>query len=368
MATSFWGQVQKPKPPVPVAPAPGVAPAPTPGVQPYQGGMVQQRAPVTAAPTAPAPMPPTPGYMPGGEIARPQQPPPGGVVVPPPQPPQPQQPDGGGDRFITPFGPGNDLVYGQINPEGSDRLKQYQDQLLSYSQGLADTPDRNELARQSWEQIAQASEPEFQKELQGVGQKAAALGRIGSGITTSELGDVTLQREKYLGNLQRQLATEASGQTLSDRLARLQAGQGLEAQQYGQEAGNRAELRGERGYQHDVAQEPYQQQLQQIALRDALINSEFGRQLQAGQLGLEGAQMYGQQAGDAGGTASDLLQQLALQDYFKRAGQQQPPTAGAQDYLGQDYADPNAPQFPPTEYDLPPSPLFPVKRYNFGQP
>jgi hypothetical protein len=314
------------------------------------------------APTAPVarPMPANPGISqvgPGSTISEgfgltpptplppPQQPPPTGVTVPPPSGP----PDTG--RFTTDFGPGNDLQYQQINPAASDRLKQYQDQLLSYSKGLADTPDRGELAKQAWEQEAAATEPQYQQDLRAVGEKNAALGRIGSGITTSELGDVSLQREKYLGNLQKQLATEAAGQTLQDRLNRLGAGQGLEGQTAAEEAAQRAEVRGERGYQHEVAQEPFQQELQRRAMEDALQNSAFNRQLSAAQLGLTGSELYGQQAEQGSQTSGDLLNQLALEDYLNKYG-----GGGAQPQGSSPFS------FSPGS-ELPQSPLFPTRNY-----
>jgi hypothetical protein len=286
------------------APKPA-APAPAPMV----GG---QPAPASSAPQAPQITPWKPPVL-YGQPMQPMQPQPdvggGGTIVPPPVPGQPPPSTGG----VSEFGPGNDLQYTEFAPEASDRLQGYQGQLDRYATGLEEGPDRGKLASDIFSQVEETSRPEYERQLQDVGRKASALGRIGAGMTTSELGDVQSNREKYLGNIKRSLASEAAGASLSDRLARLGAQQGLVGQQYGQEAGRREELRGERGYEHAVAGEPYRQELERKALEDQLLNSAFGRQATAAQIGLQAGELYGQQAGEAGQATGDLLEQMALE-------------------------------------------------------
>jgi len=343
----------------PAAPQPMAPTAPAGGT--VYGGVAPYKPP---PPTGMQPLTPPPGL-------KPTAPAPGGVTVPPPNPgftqvplPPPEQASNftppAKPEPVTDFGPGNDLQFSQINPAPSDRLREYQDQLLNYSKGLENTPDRGELARQAYEEIAASSEPDFEKAQRGIGQNAAALGRIGSGITTTELGDLGLQRAKYLGGVQKQLATESAQQTLADRLARLNAGAGIESQTAAEEAGQRGELRGERGYESGVAQNAYDRQVQQKLLEDQLRNSQFGRASTAAQLGLEGAQLYGGQAAEAGGASGDLLNQLALEKYFR---DQNPAGAGAPSTAGYDYnpdisfQDPN---------QLPTRPLFPTRQRYLG--
>ena len=59
-------------------------------------------------------------------------------------------------------------------------------------------PSRGDLASQTFDLIRERTQPGFEQELRGVGQKAAALGRIGAGLTTSQLGDVASNRERNL--------------------------------------------------------------------------------------------------------------------------------------------------------------------------
>lgn len=92
---------------------------------------------------------------------------------------------------------------------------------------LGTMPDRGELAAQSLRLLEERSNPGFQQALRSVGQKAAALGRVGAGLTTSELGDVAMNRERMLDQARRQLATESAQQQLSDEFMKLQGAQGL---------------------------------------------------------------------------------------------------------------------------------------------
>lgn len=80
-------------------------------------------------------------------------------------------------------------------------------------------PDRAALAAQSFGLLEQRSQPGFEMAMRNVNAKNAAMGRRGSGITTNELGDVTLARERELALAKQQLSGDAAAQTLNDRLA-----------------------------------------------------------------------------------------------------------------------------------------------------
>lgn len=80
-------------------------------------------------------------------------------------------------------------------------------------------PDRTALALQSFKNLTDSGEAGYQQNLRDVENRAAKLGRIGAGMTTSELNDVTLARQRSLDTTASQLATDAAGQTMADRLA-----------------------------------------------------------------------------------------------------------------------------------------------------
>ena len=94
-------------------------------------------------------------------------------------------------------------------------------------------PDRTQLASDAYNLMAEQGQPQFMRDQQDVGRKAAAWGSIGAGRTTSELGDVQMNREKLLSQARQGLATESAGQTLQDRLSQLQAAQGVFGQSLG---------------------------------------------------------------------------------------------------------------------------------------
>lgn len=79
-------------------------------------------------------------------------------------------------------------------------------------------PDRAKIAAETMGLLEERSRPGFEQDLRGVNQKSAAMGRRGSGITTNELGDVTLARERELALARRDVANDAASRTLSDRL------------------------------------------------------------------------------------------------------------------------------------------------------
>lgn len=237
--------------------------------------------------------------------------------TPPPPPAQPfigATPPPTPDAGISEFGPGNDLRSSQINPQASDRLTGVQGRTTQGLDSLYTAPDRGQIASSQLDLLTQQSEPAFQRALQDVGRRAGALGRLGAGMTTSDLYDVTASRERALAQARQGLAADSAGQTMSDRLARLNASTGVEGQLYGQESAARNELRGERGYQTDTANQALQNRINERLMQENLLNSEFGRQQARAGLGLQGAQLYGEQANQNIGGAGDLIGSMAFND------------------------------------------------------
>ncbi len=235
------------------------------------------------------------------------------------------------------FGPGNNLIGTQFNPTASEGLQGVQQDVFSDLEGLRTGPSRAELASQAFNQIQEGSAPRFQSELRDVGRRAAALGRIGSGVTTSELGDVQVTRERDLDRLRRGLSTDAAGRELEDRFRQLGATQGVSGQLFGQEQSQRGELRGERGFQTALDQQGIQNRVQQKQLEEALLSGQVGRNLSSQQLlanvGFNSAspanfgnqagqfsQSFGNQANASNAAAADLIGAT-----FNRGGGQQQP-------------------------------------------
>lgn len=276
------------------------------------GPMVNPPAPQT--PTGPQiPPPPPPVGTVGGPMVNPGVP--GAMQTPPAQPPVPGTP-----AVTMPFGPGqNDLRYQNIFAQ-DPRLAGTQGQVDTARDTLSSTPDRTELAAQALQLLRERTQAGYEQDQRSIGQSAAKFGRIGAGMTTNELTDLNLTRERDLDRSARELANQAAGSTMSDRLARVSALSGLEGQQFGQGQAGRDEIRGERGYQNEVDQRARDEERQRLLLEDSLLNSQFGREQSRasllGQLGFgqdpTGTLMgqggyYGDMAGESGAGAADLL-------------------------------------------------------------
>lgn len=273
------------------------------------GNFVRKVMPLQKKPAAPTP-PPIQQTGPGNPAPQP----PGistGMPTLSPTPTAPTQYGAVGQSQIT---PANSLIGQQLTPGMSQDTANARG-AIGQSLGALQGPDRGALAGQTFQQLRDLSQPQFEQDLRSVGQNAAKFGRIGAGMTTNALGDVAGNREKYLGTLQQQLATESAGQTLQDRLGVLggqQAGlgqlSGLDQQQYGN-------MFGERGYQQGLAQQGFQ--------NDQQIN---GLLAQLGFGGNEGAlqqligQQYGNQAQNASQGAGDILKLLMQQPGQRRPG------------------------------------------------
>jgi len=207
--------------------------------------------------------------------------------------------------------------------------------------GLFDAPNRQQLAEQSFNQILEDTADQRKLGTQRIGQNAARLGRLGSGVVTTSLGDLESQLNKNQMQALRGLSTDAAAQEMQDRLGRLGAASGLsgqlggqdlasagfnqgirqegrgersaaeqsalndlaarqsqagflggrESQQFGQEASQRGEQRGERGYQYGLSQDATQDQVRQAQMeQDQLQNlfqNTFAQQGLSGQLGAQ---------------------------------------------------------------------------------
>lgn len=179
---------------------------------------------------------------------------------------------------FQPFGPGNDLRSTQINPFQSPTTQRAGELAGGALESMFATPDRAQLAADALRLFEEQQADERRIGIQDIGREAATLGRIGSGVTTSQLGDLGLQLARERNRMERGLATEAAGQTLADRQARLAAALGTQGQYAGQEAGAREELRGERGFQQQMSQQALQDYINMLTLSESLAQGQFGRE------------------------------------------------------------------------------------------
>lgn len=249
--------------------------APIPSVG---GGLADVPAP-RAAPTGPA------NDASGGMMFDPS----GGITEstdmlrPPPTGPandtSPSIPKVGG-AALSSFGPGNDLRSTQIAPD--------------------QTVDRVALAKKVAADFRASRQPQHDANVRHILEGNAGLGRLGSGMLNTDVGNEANAFEQQQTDLERQLENSAVEGTIGDQ------------------ANARNELRTERGYQTSTAEQALRDQIQQYLLEQQGQQQDFSNGLSLATLGygnspssqLFGAgQSYGQAAQGSFGNLGDLLAQ-----------------------------------------------------------
>jgi hypothetical protein len=169
---------------------------------------------------------------------------------------------------LSRINPANDLRSIQIAPTaGPSRSQIALDRLKSFDMGQAD--DR-------------------QRGIQGIGRAAARLGRLNSGMVTTDLG-----------NLEERLNRERE-RTLLDLSANTAEGE------IGDARYDRGELRTERGFQTGQAENAIDRNVQQRLLEETLLGNEWNRNRVLADAELK----LGESAGQSGSEAMDALAEL----------------------------------------------------------
>lgn len=128
-----------------------------------------------------------------------------------------------GGMAVSDGGPGGSYAFGGF---GSDVDRSRALTLQSLEQAMSG-PERLQLAQEAYDQMVERSSPQFEMDQRNLSRRTAALGRAGSGMVNSEFADLGTARERELSLARRELSTQAAGQTLADRIARTQLGQGV---------------------------------------------------------------------------------------------------------------------------------------------
>lgn len=242
----------------------------------------------------------------------------------------PSQLQGGAEYAAMTAGtPSYENIAGGKYAESPDALA-VRKQALEALQKSMSGPDRGQLAKEKMALLEEQLNEEERTGVQDIGREAARFGRIGSGVTTSKLGDLGLELGKVRTTEARRLALEAADQEMADRVARTELGlraggqirgedldtagfqQGLreenrgergfraqtdlqranlgldrsrqlsdlEQQRFGREASLRDEARTERGYQADYAQQDIQNKENEARLQEYLTSGQHGRKME----------------------------------------------------------------------------------------
>ncbi len=262
-ATMSMGQLTEP------APAPAAAP-----YDPKNPAGTEDNKPTALPKPGAQTANPTPSLDPTGVL--PQQMPAPMVNHQAPGLPMP----GGGLTDVSAFSPQSNLIGAQIAPGQTDRMG---------------------IARDYFNQFAEATNPAYEHAIRTATQHAAANGRMGSGMLTTDYGNLADNRTRNLDLMQRGLLTDATQASIGDA------------------QNNRHELRTERGYQNDQSQQAIQNAIQQYLTQMQIGNAQSG----AGAAGnpanaIMGASQDAQQGADS--TYAALAQFLAQQAYQRQMG------------------------------------------------
>lgn len=211
--------------------------------------------------------------------------------------------------------PGNNLIGTSLLGTPSGDTSQARTDVGNSLNGVLNSPDRNALAQQTFSEIAKQTEPDYQAALRSAGQVGAGAGQLGSGMLNERLtsdpfgsSGLGIERQKYLGNLGQEIATQSAGQTLQDRLNQLSAGQGVLGQFSGLDQTALGNAVGERGYEQGLSNQAFNQNMAQNQFLASL--GGFGQS--------SPSTLYGM-GGDQGGMGGNLLQ-LLLQNQGRFGG------------------------------------------------
>lgn len=126
----------------------------------------------------------------------------------------------------------------------------------------AGLPDRTALAKQAFADYLSSAGDQFKQNERSITQRAAAGGRLGSGMYGSDLTDLATATQRDVLREGNRLASGLAGDTINDARS------------------NRNELRGERGYQYGLSQDAISNAERQRLIEEQLQNGQFGRDQQ----------------------------------------------------------------------------------------
>lgn len=129
----------------------------------------------------------------------------------------------GMDTLIGLSGGGGGFSYGG---PGAD-VGKARGMTMSALESAMNGPDRMKLAGDAYDQLVERSNPQFAADTRALAAKQTALGRAGSGMVNTALADLGTARDRELSLARQELATQAAGQTLADRLNLTSAAQGV---------------------------------------------------------------------------------------------------------------------------------------------
>lgn len=254
-------------------------------------------------------------------IDRPFQPLPKGEPLPgrPPEAAPAPGPVQGLPEELPTFGPDSNLINTEVLPQADPRLMRLQGLTDDLLQRMTTGPNRFDIAKQYWDEFQKETQGGYDRSFADARNEAAAHGRLKSGMLTNTYGDLAESRARDLDVARSRYLTDALQGTIGDTRNQLADVSGVEGQAYGEGVGNRNEVRGERGYQQNMAEQALIRRIMQQAAESGMDTTAFNQaiaQWQAGQANnptgaLEtGAAQAGNEAAGQSQDVEELLRML----------------------------------------------------------
>jgi hypothetical protein len=108
-------------------------------------------------------------------------------------------------------------------------------QMMAALSGVTGGPDRAKLAADNFALMQERAQPVYDQRVRALGKNAAALGRLGAGMTTNDLTGLEQSYNREMTQAQRQMALDAAGMTMQDNLSRFGAASGAAGQLRGED-------------------------------------------------------------------------------------------------------------------------------------
>lgn len=277
-------------------PRPGAAPTPTANVPLSQNGL----GPITPAAMPPSVAPPTSATaMPAG---------------------------------VTPIDPSNDLRNKTIAPGAADpRLTDRQQMSDAALKDVAKV-DRYELAKSKFDEFAKSTEGDYLLNNRLATQRAAAGGRLGSGMLRTDYGNLDLARSRDLQGARDRFLNEALEGSIADSFGKSRVLQDAEGDLVSRGRADRDELRGERGYENELENQAFGRRRQQMLDENMLTDSSFDRDMRRAEFADRGNPGYAEMEAGNRRRASADMDAESMGELWNQIGQNAgggPPPAGS---------------------------------------
>lgn len=166
----------------------------------------------------------------------------------------------------------------EIAPELSGRLQGLNQTVDSQLGTVTGGQNRQQIAQDLMRAFELENQDRLRTDIQGVGRKAAAFGRLGQGSTEQAVTKTLRDMERDRAAEQLRLAASTAEGMIGDRLNAFNAARGLQGDTFGQEASLRGERRGERDYRTGIERENVGMGREDAAIRTAMAERNLGRE------------------------------------------------------------------------------------------